>query len=116
MYNKILSLINKKVKIQTLGKRSFFWVERNGNVFQIINSKNKTYPIDIELFPGEDGDEDQWDIIFTDGANLFNSVYLPKSGIFTFIKNIDSEEYFNDQIENLLKNYDLMDDLIMRIS
>ena len=50
MYNKILSLINKKVKIQTLGKRSFFWVERNGNVFQIINSKNKTYPIDLELF------------------------------------------------------------------
>ena len=39
---------------------------------------------DIELFPGEDGNEDQWDIIFTDGPNLFNSVYLPKSGIFTF--------------------------------
>ena len=45
---------------------------------------------DIELFPGEDGNEDQWDIIFTDGPNLFNSVYLPKSGIFTFIKNIRS--------------------------
>jgi hypothetical protein len=35
---------------------------------------------------------------------------------FTFIKNIDSEEYFNDQMENLLKNYDVMDELIMRIS
>lgn len=71
---------------------------------------------DIELFPGDDGDEDQWDIIFTDGTNVFNTVYVPKRGIFTFIKNIDSEEYFNDQIENLLKNYDFMDDLIMRIS
>ena len=71
---------------------------------------------DIELFPGEDGDEDQWDIIFTDGPNLFNTVYMPKSGIFTFIKNIDSEEYFNDQIEYLLKNDDFMDELIMRIS
>ena len=50
---------------------------------------------DIELFPGEDGNEDQWDIIFTDGPNLFNSVYLPKSGIFTFIKNIDSEDGLN---------------------
>ena len=50
MYNKILSLTKKNVKIQTLGKRSFFWVERNGNIFQIINSNNKTYPIDLELF------------------------------------------------------------------
>ncbi len=39
---------------------------------------------DIELFPGEDENEDEWDIIFTDGPNLFNSVYLPKTGIFTF--------------------------------
>ena len=30
---------------------------------------------DIELFPGEDGNEDQWDIIFNDGPNLFNTVY-----------------------------------------
>ena len=50
MYNKILSQLTKKIKIQTLAKRSFFWVERNGNIFQIINSKNKTYPVDLELF------------------------------------------------------------------
>ena len=42
MYNKILSQLTKKIKIQTLGKRSIFWVERNGNIFQLINSKNKT--------------------------------------------------------------------------
>ena len=50
MYNKILSQLTKKIKILTLGKTSFFWVERNGNIFQIINSKNKTYPVDLELF------------------------------------------------------------------
>jgi 2-hydroxy-3-keto-5-methylthiopentenyl-1-phosphate phosphatase len=50
MYTKILSQLNKKIKIQSLGKRSFFWAEKNGNVFQIINSKNKTYPVDLELF------------------------------------------------------------------
>ena len=50
MYNKILSQLNKKIKIQTLGKRSFFWVERNWNIFQIINSENKTYPVDLKLF------------------------------------------------------------------
>jgi hypothetical protein len=46
-------------------------------------------------FLGEDEDEYQWDIIFTDGTIVFNTVYLPKSGIFTFIKNIISSPIFH---------------------
>jgi hypothetical protein len=50
MYNKILNQINKKIKIKTLGGQSFFWVERIGNKFQIINSSNNIYPVDSVLF------------------------------------------------------------------
>lgn len=50
MYNKILGQLNKRIKIQTLQNRSSFFVERKGSIFQIVNSKNKIYPIDLELF------------------------------------------------------------------
>jgi hypothetical protein len=66
---------------------------------------------DLELFPGEDGDEDEWDIIFNDGKNIYNTVYLSKSESFKFIKNIDTDEYFNEQIDKLLDNNDFLDDL-----
>ena len=50
MYNKILSQLNKKIKIKTLGGKSFFWVERIENKFKIINSSNNIYPVDSVLF------------------------------------------------------------------
>jgi len=50
MYNKILSHLKKKIKLQTLGKRSHFWIEKDGSILQIINSKNKAYPVDLEFF------------------------------------------------------------------
>jgi hypothetical protein len=66
---------------------------------------------DLELFPGEDGDEDEWDIIFNDGKNIYNTVYLSKSESFKFIKNIDTDEYYNEQTDKLLDNNDFLDDL-----
>ena len=50
MYNKILKQINKKVKISTLGKKSFFWLDKKGSELQIINSSNNKYSIDLKLF------------------------------------------------------------------
>ena len=50
MYIKILNLINKKIRINTLGGRSFFWIEKKGDKFQIINSSNNIYPVDSLLF------------------------------------------------------------------
>ena len=50
MYNKILNQINKKIKIKTLGGRSYFWVEKIGNKFQIINSSINIYLVDSSLF------------------------------------------------------------------
>jgi len=70
---------------------------------------------DLELFPGEDGEEDEWDIIFKEGGDIYNTVYLSKSETFKFIKNIDTEEYFNEQIDNLLNNNDFLDDLSDRM-
>jgi hypothetical protein len=70
---------------------------------------------DLELFPGEDGEEDEWDIIFKEGDDIYNTVYLSKSETFKFIKNIDTEEYFNEQIDNLLNNNDFLDDLSDRM-
>ena len=50
MYNKILNQINKKIKVKTLGGRSYFWVEKIENSLQIINSSNNIYPVDSPLF------------------------------------------------------------------
>jgi hypothetical protein len=50
MYNYILKKLNQKYKIQTLQKRSYFFIEKKDRIFQIINSRKKTYPIDLELF------------------------------------------------------------------